>query len=210
MGALFQVRVSAGIDAVSGERIVLTDSVRIAQPGNIKSERAAEREADKLLTQLQAQADALKVARTKATLGALLDRWLPQHEIDLSMRRGYESQIRLYIKPALGDLPLDLLIRGAGERLEAFYSDLRRCRQHCAGSAFRGRARERAVARLSPRGVSLAPVPPVCAVECAPDPRDHFQRAVGGGPLGMDSVQPCRCGAKARHAEAAAAAADAA
>lgn len=128
MGALFQVRVSAGIDAVSGERIVLTDSVRIAQPRNIKSERAAEREAHKLLTKLQAQADALKVARTKATLGALLDRWLPQHEIDLSTRRGYESQIRLYINPALGDLPLDLLIRGAAERLEAFYSDLRRCR----------------------------------------------------------------------------------
>ncbi len=38
------------------------------------------KEADKLRTRLLAEADSLKVARTKSTLGALLDRWLPQHE----------------------------------------------------------------------------------------------------------------------------------
>jgi hypothetical protein len=37
-------------------------------------------------------------ARTKSTLGALLDRWLPQHEVDPTTRMNYESQIRNYIQ----------------------------------------------------------------------------------------------------------------
>ena len=48
----------------------------IEKPGNERSERAALREAEKLRTKLVADADALRVARTKATVGALLDRWL--------------------------------------------------------------------------------------------------------------------------------------
>jgi integrase len=48
----------------------------------------------------------------------------------------YESQIRNYIRPNLGDVPLLLLVRDASERLERFYGHLRRCRQLCNGKPF--------------------------------------------------------------------------
>ncbi|GAA2867637.1 hypothetical protein GCM10010472_26170 [Pseudonocardia halophobica] len=73
---------STGEDPSTGERIILTDSVPIEQPGNARSERAAQKEAEKLRTRLLADADDLEVARTRATVGALLDRWMTQHEID--------------------------------------------------------------------------------------------------------------------------------
>jgi integrase len=81
MGACLQVRVSAGEDPSTGDRIVLVESVPIEKPGNERSERAAMNAAEKIRTRLLAEADSLKVARTKSTLGALLDRWLPQHEV---------------------------------------------------------------------------------------------------------------------------------
>ena len=57
----FQVRVSAGKDPSTGERIVLVDSVLIEKSGNERSERAAMREAEKLRTRLLAEADSLKL-----------------------------------------------------------------------------------------------------------------------------------------------------
>ncbi|MBV9648709.1 MAG: site-specific integrase [Pseudonocardiales bacterium] len=135
----FQVRVSAGADPSTGERIVLYETVPIAlartKAAQQRAERDARHEADKVLTRLQAEADSLRVARTKSTLGALLDRWLPQHELDPTTRMNYESQIRNYIKPNLGDVPLVLFVRDASERLETFYARLRRCRQLCAGTS---------------------------------------------------------------------------
>jgi integrase len=131
----WEVRVSAGQDPSTGERIVLVDSVPIEGQGE-KAERAAYREAEKIRTKLLADADELKVARTKATVGALLERWMAQHEIDPTTRMTYEAQIRLYIKPKLGDVPLVLFVREAAERLEPFYAQLRRCRGLCNGRRF--------------------------------------------------------------------------
>jgi hypothetical protein len=51
-----------------------------------RAERDARKEADKLLTRLQAEADSLKAARTSSPVGTLLDRWLPQHERDTTTR----------------------------------------------------------------------------------------------------------------------------
>jgi len=48
----------------------------------------------------------------------------------------YESQIRNYIVPNLGDVPLLLFVRDAPERLESFYARLRRCRELCSGRPF--------------------------------------------------------------------------
>ncbi len=127
---------SAGEDPATGERIVLVESVPIDKPGSEASERAAMRAAEKVRTRLLAEADSLKVARTRSTLAALLDRWLPQHEVDPTTRMNYESQIRNYIKPNLGDIPLVLFVRDAPERLEGFYARLRRCRQLCSGKPF--------------------------------------------------------------------------
>ena len=50
------MRVSAGVDPVNGERIILTDSVVIERPGNSRSERAAFKEAEKRRTKLLADA----------------------------------------------------------------------------------------------------------------------------------------------------------
>jgi integrase len=136
MGAGLQVRVSAGTDPSTGERIVLVETVAVEKPGNERSERAALNQAEKIRTRLLGEADSLKVARTKSTLGALLDRWLPQHEVDPTTRMNYESQIRNYIQPNLGDVPLLLLVQDASERLETFYARLRRCRHLCPGKPF--------------------------------------------------------------------------
>jgi integrase len=68
---------------------VLKYTVPVEKPGNERSEREAWKEAEKVRTRLQAEADSLKVARTKATLSALLDRWLPQHELDETTRMNY-------------------------------------------------------------------------------------------------------------------------
>ncbi|HVM15921.1 MAG TPA: tyrosine-type recombinase/integrase [Egibacteraceae bacterium] len=131
----YEVRVSAGEDPSTGERIVLVDSVPIEGQGE-RAERAARREAEKLRTRLLADADELKVARTRATVGALLERWMAQHEIDATTRMTYESQIRRYILPAVGDVPLVLFVREASQRLESLYSRLRQCRALCNGKPF--------------------------------------------------------------------------
>ncbi|MCA1676429.1 MAG: hypothetical protein LC799_31075, partial [Actinobacteria bacterium] len=82
----WQARVSAGIDPSTGERIVLYETVPIpsaaTKAGRERAERDAYREAQKILTRLQGEADKLRVARTKSTVGALLERWLVQHELD--------------------------------------------------------------------------------------------------------------------------------
>lgn len=112
----WQARVSAGTDPATGERIILHETL------------ATEREAEKALTRLLAEADALKTARTKASFGFLLDRWFPQHEVGPSTRATYESLIRNHIRPALGGVTLTKLQRSAAEILEAFTAS-------CAGAA---------------------------------------------------------------------------
>ena len=114
---------------------MLVGSVEIEGQGE-RAERAAYREAEKLRTKLLSDADELKVARTKATVSALLERWMQQHEIDPTTRMTYESQIRMYILPAVGDVPLVLFVRDASQRLEALYGRLRKCRALCSGKPF--------------------------------------------------------------------------
>lgn len=120
----FQVRVAAGTDPSTGERIVLVET----HP----DERAAERARTRML----AEVDALKTARTKADLGYLLDGWLDGHEVAVTTRVTYEILIRNHIRPALGVVSLAKLHRSAAEILEGFYGELRRC----SGAAIGGRS----------------------------------------------------------------------
>jgi hypothetical protein len=115
--------VSAGTDPVTGTRLRLHGSATTAE------------DAEKLRTKLLAEADEYLSARTNASLGYLLDRWLPQHDIDEGTRESYESLIRVHIRPALGDIPLTKLVRKSTETIEQFYGDLRRCRGRCDGRA---------------------------------------------------------------------------
>jgi integrase len=91
------------------------------------------REAEKLRTKLLSESDAFKSARTNASIGYLLDRWLPQHDVEEDTKESYESLIRVHIRPALGDVPLTTLVRRATEIVEQFYGELRRCRDRCDG-----------------------------------------------------------------------------
>jgi len=131
----WEIRVSAGEDPSTGERIVLVDSVQIEGDGE-RAERTAYKQAEKVRTRLLADADELKVARTKATVGALLERFMAQHEVDETTRMNYASQIRRYIEPKLGDVPLVLFVREAAQRLEPWYAQLRRCGALCNGRSF--------------------------------------------------------------------------
>ena len=74
--------------------------------------------AEKLRTTLLAEADTFRSARTNASLGFLLDRWLPQHDVDENTRESYESLIRIYLRPALGDVSLTTLVRRSTETIE--------------------------------------------------------------------------------------------
>ena len=117
-GASFQVRVYAGTDPLTGKPHYLTGS------------STNEREARRIFTRLQAQVDARRNARTRASFGTALDAWLRVHEIEETTRRAYESYARIYIRPALGDLPIG---RVSAQVLEEFYAELRRCRSRCDG-----------------------------------------------------------------------------
>ncbi|MDN5855925.1 MAG: site-specific integrase, partial [Actinomycetia bacterium] len=61
---------------------------------------------------------------------------MAQHEIDATTRMTYESQIRMYIVPVIGDVPLVLFVRDASQRLETLYSRLRKYRMLCNGKTF--------------------------------------------------------------------------
>lgn len=117
----FQIRVTAGVDSATGERIVLCETA------------ATEREAEKVRTRLLAQADALTTAHSKASFGYLLDAWFPNHDVGPSTKVTYESLIRNHIRPALGAVPLTKLHRSAAKILEDFYGELRRCSRRCGG-----------------------------------------------------------------------------
>lgn len=62
LGPALQVRVTAGKDPVTGDRIVLAETIRVGKPGNERSERAAAAEAEWARSRLLAEADDLKAA----------------------------------------------------------------------------------------------------------------------------------------------------
>ncbi|MGH3754662.1 MAG: hypothetical protein ACRDRP_18585 [Pseudonocardiaceae bacterium] len=72
--------------------------------------------------------------RTRASLGALLDQWLPTAELGPNTRDNYAGLIERFIRPALGALPLSG--RLTPQRIERFYGELRRCRARCDGRPF--------------------------------------------------------------------------
>jgi integrase len=121
-----QVRVYAGPDPVTGRDSYLTESVK-------GTDKAAQREAQKVMTKLQARVDEQRTASSTVTLGYTIDEWLRSADIESTTRHGYEGYIRRTIKPALGDVPLRRLTTRA---LETFYGELRRCRVRCDGRLF--------------------------------------------------------------------------
>ncbi|MGH3910658.1 MAG: hypothetical protein ACRDRM_07480, partial [Pseudonocardiaceae bacterium] len=78
----------------------------------------------KLRTKFLGQVDDKRASRTRASLGALRDEWLPGAELGANTRDNYAGLIERFIRPALGALPLS---RVTPQRIERFYGELRRC-----------------------------------------------------------------------------------
>jgi integrase len=117
-GKSLQVLVYAGLDPLTGKRVYLSEST------------TDEAEAQRILNRFRAHVDEQRHARTNATLRVAIEECLRVHEIEETTREGYESYVRRYINPALGDEPVG---RISARVLEQFYAELRRCRARCDG-----------------------------------------------------------------------------
>ena len=120
-----RVRVYAGVDALSGKRNYLVETV----PAGPK----ATAEAEKVRRRLVHQVDERRNPRTKATVNQLMDRYLELLDVEETTLDRYEQTIRVHIRPLLGHLPLAKL---DGETLDNHQAILRRCRAHCDGRPF--------------------------------------------------------------------------
>lgn len=117
-----RVRVYAGVDALSGRRNYLVETV----PAGPK----AVAEAEKVRRRLVNQVDEQRNPRTKATVNQLMDRYLELLDVEETTLERYEQAIRIHIRPLLGHLPVAKL---DGETLDSHQAILRRCRAHCDG-----------------------------------------------------------------------------
>jgi integrase len=120
----FRARVYAGIDPITKKQTYLRGETR-------KFERDAQRDIERLL----AQADADQVPDQSATLSVLLDRWLEVVAHELSTREATDGYIRRTLKPALGDMPLRKLQHRV-DIIDRLYTHLRRCSILCDGRPF--------------------------------------------------------------------------
>lgn len=116
------MRVYAGIDALSGKRNYLVETV----PAGPK----ARAEAEKIRTRFINQVDEQRNPRTKATVNQLMDRYLELLDVEETTWQRYEQTIRCHIRPLLGHLPVARL---DGETLDSHQAVLRQCRDHCDG-----------------------------------------------------------------------------
>src|SRR5215475_14616776 len=120
-GAL-RVRVFAGYDPLTKQRHYLHEVVP-AGPG-------AEREAEKVRTRLLNEVDEDRSPRTRATVSQLMDRYLEVLDVEETTKRGYIGYIEKHIRPQLGPLQVGKV---DAEVLDAFFANLRRCRDNCRG-----------------------------------------------------------------------------
>jgi hypothetical protein len=114
----FQVIVYAGTDPLTKKSWYLRET--------LKTYGAAE----VALTRLQSQVDQNRQPKTDITLGQAISRWLEIAKLEDTTRDRYEDLVRLYVRPALGDLAAGKL---NAELLESFYARLQRCRDLCDG-----------------------------------------------------------------------------
>ena len=111
-GEAWELRVYLGQDAITGKKRYATRSVR-----------GSRREAERELARMVSAADRGTFARTGATVGELLERWLAQSASDYSPKtvRETRSYLDRDLLPALGNVPLSKL---RAEDLDRFYRDL--------------------------------------------------------------------------------------
>ncbi|MBB5808352.1 integrase [Saccharothrix ecbatanensis] len=125
-GNSLQVRVSAGVDPVTGKDVYLTETVKGVT-------RAAYKQADKLMTKLLAEVDEQRATSTAVTFSHAIDEWLKNVELEDNTRDSYVGYIERTIRPTLGKVQIRKL---SARALESLYSELRRCRTRCDGKPF--------------------------------------------------------------------------
>lgn len=112
-GSSWELRVYLGADPVSGKQRYATKTVC-----------AGKREAQRLLNEMVVEAERGLSARTTATVGELLDRWLELARVDFSPKttREVSGYIERNLRPALGDVRLTKL---TARSLDRYYQQLR-------------------------------------------------------------------------------------
>jgi integrase len=106
-GSAWELRVYLGVDPVSGKQRYATKSVR-----------GGKREAQRVLNEMVVEAERGLSARTNATVGELLDRWLEMARVDFSPKttREVAGYIERNLRPALGDVRLNRLTAASLDR----------------------------------------------------------------------------------------------
>jgi integrase len=125
-GANLRVIVYAGLDPVTGKRAYLRESVK----GN---DKAARKQAGKVMTRLLAQVDKQLTTESSVPLGKVIDEWLRVAELEDGTREMYRGYLNRNIRPVLGDIPARKL---TARHLEKYYAELRRCRIRCDDKPF--------------------------------------------------------------------------
>jgi integrase len=104
------------------------DLIEIIPPGP-GADKQARRVRDRLISQVEERRN----PRTKATVDQLLERYLDQFDGAASTLTLYRGYVRNHILPFLGKIKVGAL---DADMLDAFYAELRRCRDHCSGRPY--------------------------------------------------------------------------
>jgi hypothetical protein len=117
-----RVRVYAGIDPVTNTARYLRETVH---PGPDQK-----REVERVKAEFVAQVRTQRHPRTDATVQQLIDQHLGDAKLGFKTRINYRSQAEKHIIPCIGRQK----VRAVDARVtDSFYSELRRCRDHCNG-----------------------------------------------------------------------------
>jgi integrase len=119
----FRVAVYVGTDPITRKRVYLRETVK------------GSTEAQITLGRLLAKAQAGKEPESGATVGQLLDLYMPLAEWDVSTREGFEGYVCRTIRPGLGHLKVRKEVHGPV--LDTFYARLEKCGDlTCNGKPF--------------------------------------------------------------------------
>jgi integrase len=118
----YRVHVYAGTDPITRRPVYLRETAKDLVKAQI------------VLGKLLERAQACKEPESGATVGQLLDQYMPIADWDVSTRQGFESYVRRTIRPALGHLKVRKV---QGPILDTLYSRLKKCGDlTCAGKPF--------------------------------------------------------------------------
>ncbi|WP_202872846.1 tyrosine-type recombinase/integrase [Kribbella capetownensis] len=115
-----RVSVYAGLDPISKDRVYLRETV----PAGPK----AEDQAEAVLARFQLEVYERRHPRTDATVDQLLERHFKDAKLGFKTAKNYRSQADKHVIPTIGRVKVRAV---DADVMDSFYSELRRCRDHC-------------------------------------------------------------------------------